>query len=113
LAPRGGFEPPSFRLTAEKPTSSELAGVGPNRRKSASYDETSRIISPSLFTFHWHLAAIYHHEYYIFMASQVAVPGSSLFRGPDKPGMFGYFQFSRYPPGNFNPVPDFATSFSF
>ena len=38
LAPRGGFEPPTFRLTAEKPTSSELAGVGPNRRKSASCD---------------------------------------------------------------------------
>src|SRR5215469_16782809 len=38
LAPRGGFEPPTFRLTAEQPTSSGLAGVGHNRRKSASCD---------------------------------------------------------------------------
>ena len=36
LAPRVGFEPTACRLTADQPTSSELAGVGPNRRKSAS-----------------------------------------------------------------------------
>ena len=30
----------TLRLTAERPTSSELAGVGTNRRKSASCDQT-------------------------------------------------------------------------
>jgi hypothetical protein len=44
LAPRARFELATLRLTAEQPTSSELAGVGPNRRKSASCDETGRII---------------------------------------------------------------------
>src|SRR6266436_1532333 len=44
LAPRARFELATLRLTAEQPTSSELAGVGHNRRKSASCDETGRII---------------------------------------------------------------------
>src|SRR5260370_40495071 len=52
LAPRGGFEPPTFRLTAERPTSPELAGVGPNRRKSASCDQIWRIT----FSFFIHLS---------------------------------------------------------
>jgi hypothetical protein len=34
----------SIRSKAERPTSAELAGVGPNRRKTASCDETGRII---------------------------------------------------------------------
>jgi len=44
LAPRARFELATLRLTAERPTSSELAGVGTNRRKSANCDETRRII---------------------------------------------------------------------
>jgi hypothetical protein len=43
----------NLRLTAEPPTSSELAGVGPNRRKSASFDETGRI---TFFSFFIHLS---------------------------------------------------------
>jgi hypothetical protein len=72
LAPRGGFEPPTFRLTAEQPTSSELAGVGHNRRKSASCDATKpdESFSPSLFTFRSHFAAIHRHWYYVFMAAR-------------------------------------------
>jgi hypothetical protein len=61
LAPRGGFEPPTFRLTAEKPTSSELAGLAlieGNLQVAMKPDES---FSPSLFTFHSHFAAIYHH----------------------------------------------------
>ena len=38
MAPRARFELATLRLTAEQPTSSELAGVGHNRRKSASCD---------------------------------------------------------------------------
>src|SRR5216684_6639676 len=52
LAPRARFELATLRLTAEQPTSSELAGVGPNRRKSASCDETGRIT----FSFFIHLS---------------------------------------------------------
>ena len=52
LAPRGRFELPTFRLTAERPTSSEFAGVGTNRRNSASCDETGRI----MFSFFIHLS---------------------------------------------------------
>jgi hypothetical protein len=49
----------TLRLTAEPPTSSELAGVGPNRRKSASCDETGRIN----FSFFIHLSfAFCHHS---------------------------------------------------
>jgi REP element-mobilizing transposase RayT len=33
LAPRARFELATLRLTADQPTSSKLAGVGPNRRK--------------------------------------------------------------------------------
>jgi hypothetical protein len=40
MAPRARFELATLRLTAELPISSELAGVGANRRKSASCDET-------------------------------------------------------------------------
>lgn len=42
----------TLRLTAEPLTSSELAGVGPNRRNSASCDETGRIT----FSFFVHLS---------------------------------------------------------
>ena len=38
LAPRARFELATLRLTAERPTSLELAGDGTNRRKSASCD---------------------------------------------------------------------------
>jgi hypothetical protein len=63
LAPRGGFEPPTFRLTAERQTSSELAGVGTiiiegNQQVATKPDES---LSPSLFTFRSHFAAIHHH----------------------------------------------------
>src|SRR5271168_1334540 len=43
MAPRARFELATLRLTAERPTSSELAGVGANRGNSASCDETGRI----------------------------------------------------------------------
>src|SRR5215469_1869697 len=36
LAPRGGFEPPTFRLTALKPNSLQFAGAEGNRTDSAS-----------------------------------------------------------------------------
>jgi hypothetical protein len=62
LAPRARFEPATLRLTAEKPTSSELAGVGAliegNLQVAMKPDES---FSPSLFTFHSHFAAICHH----------------------------------------------------
>src|SRR5258708_1967231 len=52
MAPRARFELATLRLTAEPPTSSELAGVGANRRNSASCDETGRIT----FSFFVHLS---------------------------------------------------------
>ena len=58
LAPRGGFEPPTFRLTAKKPNSSQLAGAEAKRRESASSDKTDRIRFAFSFQF---LSAIYHH----------------------------------------------------
>src|SRR6202008_2455846 len=51
LAPRGGFEPPTFRLTASRVILSKLAGIGLNRRQSASCDETEQV----LFSFSTHL----------------------------------------------------------
>jgi hypothetical protein len=36
LAPRGGFEPPTFRLTGKGVISLEVAGAKPNRREQAS-----------------------------------------------------------------------------
>ena len=58
LAPRGGFEPPTFRLTAEQPIQSELAGVGANRGNSARCDETGRIT----FSFFIHLSFAFSHR---------------------------------------------------
>jgi hypothetical protein len=61
LAPRGGFEPPTFRLTAERPTSPELAGVGTNRRKEGNQQVATKpdeSLSPSLFAFRSHFASI-------------------------------------------------------
>jgi hypothetical protein len=55
LAPGARFELATLRLTAEQPTSSELAGVGPNRRQSASCDETGRIT----FSFFFHLSSAF------------------------------------------------------
>jgi hypothetical protein len=49
LAPRGGFEPPTFRLTAEQPISSELAGVAlieGNQQVATKPDESLSPYSP-------------------------------------------------------------------
>ncbi len=43
LAPRGGFEPPTFRLTAVNLISSQVAGAELNRGKSASSDQIGLI----------------------------------------------------------------------
>ena len=55
LAPRGGFEPPTFRLTASVVISSEVAGAKLNRGKLVSCSETRSVTSPvfihSLFAF--------------------------------------------------------------
>src|SRR6267143_943122 len=59
MAPRARFELATLRLTAEQPIQSELAGVGANRRNSASCDETGRIT----FSFFIHLSfAFCHHS---------------------------------------------------
>src|SRR6266481_5955243 len=71
LAPRARFELATLRLTAEQPTSSELAGVGHNRRKSASCDETGRII----FSFFSHrLLAFCRHSPPLVLRSYDSVP---------------------------------------
>ena len=60
LAPRGGFEPPTFRLTAEHRLNQnlpELALIEGNQLVVMKPDES---LSPSLFTFRSHFAAIHH-----------------------------------------------------
>jgi hypothetical protein len=46
LAPRGGFELATLRLTASRVILPKLAGIGLNRRQSASCDETRRVLFP-------------------------------------------------------------------